>query len=239
MTKHSSQDHEFEGSPATPPRGVRAAQSERRRADILKASSDVLMQGYADFSLRKVAAAAGVRLNTVQHHFGDLESLVLATTETMLGDFMPRLRQLAAGQYDSPSDDLMVFLDEAWAAIRDTNFRKFTFELWAMGLHQPAIGQLVRQLYEEYRHSVAAIVHRVNPSLTDAELHTVAMLICSWTEGALVMAHWSGPGAPSLSFVGLRMKAACLALIGTPRTSASGLGPNSERTEDLARVEQK
>jgi AcrR family transcriptional regulator len=35
--------------------------------------------------LRKVAAAAGVRLNTVQHRFGDLESLVLATVESMLG----------------------------------------------------------------------------------------------------------------------------------------------------------
>jgi AcrR family transcriptional regulator len=216
MTKHATQDHELTGSDAAVSSGVRAAQSERRRADILKASADVLTQGYADFSLRKVAAAAGVRLNTVQHHFGDLESLVLATVESMLGEFPVRIRQLAAGQFDSPSDDLMVFLDEAWVAIRDTNVRTFFIELWAMGLHRPSIGQLVRQLYAEYWGCVAAIVHRVNPSLTEAEVHTLAMLICSWTEGAMVMAHWSGPGTPSLSFVGLRMKAACIALVGTP-----------------------
>jgi AcrR family transcriptional regulator len=217
MTKHASEDPPA----AAAPTGVRAAQSERRRADILKASADVLTQGYADFSLRKVAAAAGVRLYTVQHHFGDLESLVLATTEALLGEFLTRMRQLAAGQYDSPSDDLMVFLDEAWAAIRDTNVRTFSIELWAMGLHRPSIGKLVRQLYADYRSSVEAIVNRVNPSLTDAELRTVAMLICSWTEGALVMTHWSGPETPSLSFVGLRMKAACLALVGAPGNAAS------------------
>ncbi len=179
MTKHASPNNELAGSDAAS--GVRAAQSQRRRAEILKASADVLTQGYADYSLRKVAAAAGVRLNTVQHHFGDLESLVLATSESMLGQVVVRIRQLAAGQYDSPSDDLMVLLDEAWVAIRDTNVRTFFIELWAMALHRPSIEQLVKQLYREYRNSVAAIVHRVNPDLTEAEGQPLAMLICSWT----------------------------------------------------------
>lgn len=213
MNKQVAPSHESEADGARAPSGIRAVQSQRRREEILKASADVLQQGYADYSLRKVAAAAGVRLNTVQHHFGDLESLILATIEHLLTDFIGRMQQLAAGQYDSPSDDLMVFLDEAWAAIRNPNIRTIFMELWAMALHQPSIGKLVKQMYADYRTAVAAIVHRVNPSLTEAELHTWAMLITSWTEGALVLAHWSGPDAPSLSFVSLRMKAACVALV--------------------------
>lgn len=219
MNKHQNQDQDAAESAdidEAAPSGIRAARSERRRADILKASADVLTQGYADFSLRKVAAAAGVRLNTVQHHFGDLDSLVLATIELMLGDFVQRMQQLVAGRYESPSDDLMVFLDEAWVAIRDARIRTLSIELWAMGLHRPSIGQLVRDMYASYRTAVASIVHRVNPGLSDTELQTLAMLICSWTEGALVTTHWSAPGAPSLSFVGLRMKAACLALVSPP-----------------------
>lgn len=190
--------------------------SELRRADILKASAGVLSQGYADYSLRKVAAAAGVRINTVQHHFGDLEALVFATVEHMLGDFMPRMLQIAAGQYGSAKDDLMVFLDETWVAIRDTDFRTFIIELWAMALHRPSIGQLVRKLYADYRRSVAELVQRVNPSLAGSELEAVTMLVCSWTEGSLVTAQWCDTGTPSLSFIGLRMKEACLALIGVP-----------------------
>jgi AcrR family transcriptional regulator len=196
--------------------GVRAAQSERRRSDILKASRDVLAQGYADFSLRKVAAAAGVRLNTVQHHFGDLESLILATVESMVGDLLSRFRRLGEGQHASPADDLLVLLDEAWMAIRDIHVRTFYFEVWAMARHRPAIAELVQQRYADYRGFVAAIARRLNPGLTDTEASTLATLISSWTEGAMVMAHWGGPGMPSLSLVGLRMKAACLALLRTP-----------------------
>src|SRR5437868_3522547 len=109
--------------------GVRAVQTERRRQEILKASAEVLAEGYADFSLRKVAAAAGVRLNTVQHHFGDLESLILATVEFKSEEMLARFRQLAEGEYESPADDLMVFLDEAWLAIRDVNVQRFYFEI--------------------------------------------------------------------------------------------------------------
>jgi AcrR family transcriptional regulator len=196
--------------------GLRARQSERRRQDILQASAEVLAEGYADFSLRKVAAAAGVRLNTVQHHFGDLESLIHATVMVGSAEQLARFRQLAAGQYDSPIDDLMVFLDEAWVAIRDPQVQRLYLEVWPMGLHRPNIAELLRQLYADYRNALAALVRRVNPGLTEAEANTLSTLIASWTEGALVMARWGGAGMPSLSLVGLRMKAACLALLGTP-----------------------
>ena len=76
MTKHQS-ENTSSAAARTSAQSVRAEQSERKRAAILKASKEVLAQGYAEFSLRKVAAAAGVRLSTVQHHFGDLESLIL------------------------------------------------------------------------------------------------------------------------------------------------------------------
>ena len=75
MTKHQS-ENTSSAAARTSAQSVRAEQSERKRAAILKASKEVLAQGYAEFRCA-VAAAAGVRLSTVQHHFGDLESLIL------------------------------------------------------------------------------------------------------------------------------------------------------------------
>jgi AcrR family transcriptional regulator len=201
---------------------VRSAQSERRRSDILKAAREVLAQGYADFSLRKVAAAAGVRLNTVQHHFGDLESLVLATVESMADEFLSRFRRLADGQHETPTDDLLSLLDETWAAIRDVDVRSFYFEIWAMARTRRSISELVARRYAEYRSTVAAIVRRVNPGLADAEARALATLITCWTEGAAVMVQWGGAGMPSLSLVGIGMKAACLALLGIPGSPGRG-----------------
>ena len=57
MTKHQS-ENTSSAAARTSAQSVRAEQSERKRAAILKASKEVLAQGYAEFSLRKVAAAA-------------------------------------------------------------------------------------------------------------------------------------------------------------------------------------
>ena len=117
----------------TSAQSVRAEQSERKRAAILKASKRCWRKAMQNFSLRKVAAAAGVRLSTVQHHFGDLESLILATIDSSTEEFMRYSRQLAQGQYESPTDDLKVFLDDAWTFVRNVNVRNLYLECgrWA------------------------------------------------------------------------------------------------------------
>ena len=52
MTKHQS-ENTSSAAARTSAQSVRAEQSERKRAAILKASKEVLAQGYAEFSLRK------------------------------------------------------------------------------------------------------------------------------------------------------------------------------------------
>ena len=47
-------------------------------------------------------------------------------------------RQLAQGQYESPTDDLKVFLDDAWTFVRNVNVRNLYLEVWAMGRHRPS-----------------------------------------------------------------------------------------------------
>lgn len=220
MAKASRVDETDRPQTEVPVRGARALQSERRRRDILKASGKVLSEGFADFSLRKVAAAADVRLNTVQHHFKDLDSLLHATLEFVGRELLTRFVELGRGQNEDPVDDLLVFLDEAWLAIRKAVVRVFFFELWTMALRRPAIKGMVKQMYSEYQASLAAILRRVNPALTDAEAGVLARLICSWTEGALVMAHWGGERVPSLSLLSIRMKSASLALVGVANPAA-------------------
>jgi len=221
MAKSSRASDEDNDRIEEPVRGIRAVQSERRRREILKASGEVLSQGFADFSLRKVAAAADVRLNTVQHHFKDLDSLLYATLEFVGRELLARFEELGQGQNEDPVDDLVVFLDEAWIALRKTEVRNFFFELWAMALHRPAIEEMTKRMYGEYRASLAAIIRRVKPALSDAETNVLATLIASWAEGALVMAHWGGEGMPSQSLLSIRMKSASLALLGITKVTAT------------------
>lgn len=194
--------------------GCRTLQSERRRQNILNASREVLSQGFADFSLRKVAAVADVHLNTVQHHFKDLDSLIYATLDGVRRELLTRFARSGSCAHDDPVDDLLVFLDEAWIEVRKSEIRKFYFELWALALRRPAIEEMVRRMYGEFQAALVTIIRRVNPALTDSETIVLAGLMCSWVDGALVMAHWEGEGTPSLSLSSIRMKSGCLALLG-------------------------
>ena len=47
-------------------------------------------------------------------------------------------RQPAQGQYESPTDDLKVFLDDAWTFVRNVNVRNLYLEV-SMGRHRPVV----------------------------------------------------------------------------------------------------
>ena len=74
----------MEGVEPEGPRGkytVRAS-SEKRKKAILEATRILLSeQGYDQFSLRKVAAAVGIHLKTLQNYFPSKESLIQSTLE--------------------------------------------------------------------------------------------------------------------------------------------------------------
>ena len=97
-------------------------------------------------------------------------------------------RQLAQGQYESPTDDLKVFLDDAWTFVRNVNVRNLYLEVWAMGRHRPVVADSIKRIYTEYIQALILILRRINPTLTQTEAHTTATLISCLTEGAIVMA---------------------------------------------------
>ena len=82
-----------------------------------------------------------------------------------------------------------------------------------MGRHRPVVADSIKRIYTEYIQALILILRRINPTLTQTEAHTTATLISCLTEGAIVMAHWGSQDTPALGLLGIRLKAACLALV--------------------------
>src|ERR1700685_1252647 len=60
-----------------------------RAAAILRAATNELIEnGYAQFSLRGVAAAAGMSLSTLQYHFKSFDELFAATMKCLLDSYL-------------------------------------------------------------------------------------------------------------------------------------------------------
>ena len=208
------------------PLGQRQIQREKRTAEIIEASLRVFAEeGHAGYSLRKVAAAAGVRLNTVQHHFGDLNSLLVATVRAKMGDYVARYREMALVDQIPPRDRFEAALDDIFMEIRKPEVRKFFFELWTLARHDKAIGELVNDAYTGYVESLAGLAIGIQPDLSPVEAKVLGTMIAAWTEGLVVIADYGDPGKRSFGAVVVRMKAACLSLFGTVGKTPGSTAP--------------
>lgn len=83
---------------------------------LIKAGADLLLEeGAGAFSLRKVAARAGVSHSAPYAHFADKETLIAAITTEGFRQLYERLEAAIAAHQDAPADLLM---EVAWAYVQ-------------------------------------------------------------------------------------------------------------------------
>ncbi len=193
--------------------GQRQVNREKRLTEIIEASLQVFAdEGYAGYSLRKVAAVADIRLSTIQHHFGDLNSLLLATIRVMMDGYVEQYSRLAAADSLSPRERLLNMLDDIFGESRKPEVRKFFFEMWTFANHDPAAALLVEKAYSGYVGAIAHLVRGMEPELAAFEARVIASMIAAWTEGLVVLAQYGRADDELLAEVVALMKAQCISL---------------------------
>jgi AcrR family transcriptional regulator len=203
---------EEESLPRTP--GARELHRVKRTEEIMAASIQVLGEGgHAAFSMRKVAAVAGVRLNTVQHFYGDLKSLLLATVRTKVSEYTVRYQHVADDERLPAQERMAAILDDVFAEVRKKDVSDFFLEVWALGNQDAAVAEVLKDLYAAYFAMFAGMVRQCRPELSEAEAHVIAALLGSVTEGALIYARFGNNGAVPLGVVSVRLKAHCMTLV--------------------------
>ena len=168
-------------------RGIRTGKHEkgrRKAGHILEQATGVLTrEGYNRFSLRQVANAAGVTLGNVQYYFPTKSDLVEAMLGHVLTGYIDEFNRLMAEVEGRPEEQLAAVLTHV---IRDLTNRRTTVlfpELWSMANHDPAVERYVEDMYESYRRVVAALIPRINPRLTPAQVRLLTIFITSSIEG--------------------------------------------------------
>lgn len=156
----------------------------RTAAHILEQSTQVLMRdGYSQFSLRRVAQAAGVTLGNLQYYFPTKPDLVEAMLIHVIEGYVETFDRLMAEVEGRPEEQLTAVLSYV---IRDlTNPRTTVLfpELWSMANHEPAVQQYVEDLYETYRRIVAGLIALINPRLSPGQVRLLTIFITASIEG--------------------------------------------------------
>lgn len=164
---------------------------------IIEVARGVLMtKGYAQFSMRNVAAAAEMRLANVQYYFPTRGELIHALMQDTQERYRAAYRECLL---EAPPDRQQRFnavLDFNLSDVGNPETRRFFTQMWALlDTLDADSGNLLSEFYES---DIAAWMERIaeiDPSCSPAETRRRATLMAAMIEGLVVVrgAHSSNP----------------------------------------------
>lgn len=195
------------------PAAVRT-KGQQRTLEVLDAAIAVLVEeGYAGFSLRRIADRAGMRLSNVQYYFPGKESLLEAILAREFDRSLAVLAGLPAEL--SPRARLEAIIDYVLADQENPASCAIFWELWALAPREPAAATIMDRYYARFVETAAAEVLGLSPDLDPVTARRRAALMVSAMEGASLLRGAGRPrhGDPALA---ADVKALCLALAAAP-----------------------
>lgn len=151
---------------------------------ILKAALEVLIEEGAEaFTIRRVAAACGLKVGNFTYHFPRKEMLVQVLLDEIMDKYHAKL-EVNVRQPDLSDEErlrlvIVICLDDICTK-RTTHL--FT-ELWALANHNDFIAERVTSFYAGVHEVIGEYVRRINPALSTDEAHTLSLFISACMEG--------------------------------------------------------
>lgn len=158
-------------------------------ARIVLAARELLMnEGYAHFSMRNVAARAGVHLANVQYYFKTREDLVRALLDDTGARYRASYHELQAA---APADRTARFeqvVDFHLKDIATWETRRYFIQLWALLTEIDGhTGNLMNDLYAIDIQQLSACIADLVPDTEPAEVRRRASVLAAMIEGMVVV----------------------------------------------------
>ena len=151
---------------------------------IVSAAENVLIEeGYHNFSLRKVAAAAGIKLGNLQYYFPTKDELVKTMLNQVIQVYLDDLEELSISSGDDPKELFKNVMKHVFLDLNNKKTTVFFPEVWSLSNHETHMTQYLDSMYGQYRKILESIIQRINPKLTDLQVQRISLFICSSHEG--------------------------------------------------------
>jgi TetR/AcrR family transcriptional repressor of bet genes len=140
-----------------------------RRGQIIRAAATVLgRMGYSDSSVKQIAHEAGVAPGLVHYYFISKEELLVAVVHELEREMVADWQSAVAG-IDDPLERIVAALDHtAVRAAEHPEFFRLLFDLYVVGLNNPAIRERCAELWTHFVDDIEAEVRQVLDRLPPA-----------------------------------------------------------------------
>lgn len=164
---------------------------------IVEVARVVLMnKGYAQFSMRNVAAEAGMRLANVQYYFPTRGDLIHALMQDTQDRYREAYRECLLEAPPDRHERFTAILEFNLRDVSNPETRRFFTQMWALlDTLDAGSGNLLSEFYERDIAAWSDRIVEVNPSCSAAEARRRATLMAAMIEGLVVVrgAHSSSP----------------------------------------------
>ena len=172
-----------------------------RKQQILQAAINIIVQeGYGALTMRALARADGIKLGALQYHFKTKDDLLRALVGYISDVYRQAFEDLKDNNALSGIDEILGLL-EMEPKGDPLQVDKLFPQLWAMGLVEPLVEDLMNEIYATYLKVVEENLKKVGSVAPRAE----ALCIMSLMEGAILFVGkgrpWMSDGDAVLSFV--------------------------------------
>jgi len=180
--------------------GTAAYSTGRERIEtILDAAQRVFVaDGYARFTMRRIAAAAGISVGNLSYYYATKQDLVADLLDWVIAPYLAQFEALREIEGATPEAQLREVLS---VVVNDLATRETTLffpELWALANRDRHAARQMEGMYDRYRGVVAELAGLVNPSLSVERARELALFITSAIEGLTVFVGHRRPHADDM-----------------------------------------
>lgn len=184
---------------AFPPREGGYRKGHETREQILAAALGLLVEeGSRAMSMRRIAAACGMKLGNLTYHFPSREDLVQALLDAVISAYEVEF-EIITHQPGVPADArLGRYCQLVLEDIRTKKTTRVFPELWALSSHDPLVLERVQELYVRARAPLLEIIAEMRPDLDIQDCNDLALFVSAAMEGTTVFAGYQKPYEPRM-----------------------------------------
>jgi len=170
-------------APAEPARANLRAQGQRTRNEIIRVARKLLLEaGSLDFTLREVAARAGISISNLQYYFPTRLSVLRAVVEPVVSAFLDELDRAVASNRP-PRETLRALLERGFSDAKNAERTGLTWHFVSLAAIDPECSELLDEWYDTMTRKCAQVIRSAYPHVSGAESLHLATLLIALTDG--------------------------------------------------------
>lgn len=174
--------------------GAQSQKGERKVKEILLAAQTVLTEvGYQGFTMRKIAAKAGIAIGNLHYYYKNKDDILHDLLDETIKVYETAFDHILQDENKTDADKFSEVIKHIVLDLGTQKTTRFFPELWALAKHDEYAAEGMAQLYQRARKYMRVLIQNLNPLLTEDQCRLVSLFVSASLEGQTMFVGYGKP----------------------------------------------